>query len=218
MKRLIHKIWQDVPEQIRVPVEVLRRVHYWNTAGAIFVHVPKAAGVSVSRAIYSRPLGHFKAIDIRRVAPRTFNSLFTFGVVRHPLDRLISAYRFAKAGGTFEMGMKNPKDYVIDEFRSFDSFLHEWLVNRDPYALDGVFKPQHCYLCDDDQVIVDLVIYFENIERDIAIVGSRIGRRIELTHNNKTLAHEVGHVDKEAQRLVEQIYAKDYDIFGFDRQ
>jgi hypothetical protein len=47
--------------------------------------------------------------------------------VRHPVDRLHSAYRFARTGGTSKMGIKNPQLYQSKSFSSFNRFVCEWL-------------------------------------------------------------------------------------------
>lgn len=65
MKDIAFRIWRTLPDSVRVPLDILRRCPRWKATGVIFVHVPKAAGVSVSRALYGRPLGHFRALDIR---------------------------------------------------------------------------------------------------------------------------------------------------------
>ena len=112
MNNLAFRIWRILPDSARISHDFLRR---WprgrRWGGGIYLHVPKTAGVSVSRALYGRPLRHFRAMDIRRICPGRFNGLLTFGVVRHPIDRLHSAYRFAKAGGTSEMVIMSPRMY-----------------------------------------------------------------------------------------------------------
>ena len=116
MKTLLCKLWNKCPANVRIPLDILRRYPYWKRAGVIFVHIPKSAGVAINTALYNRPLGHFFATDIQKVIPNAFDSLLTFGVVRNPLDRLVSAYRFAKSGGTSQMGIKNPNNYHIQSF------------------------------------------------------------------------------------------------------
>lgn len=116
------------------------------------------------------------------------------------------------------MGMKNPSSYFVSEFRTFDSFVSEWLVHQDLFSVDGVFKPQHLYLCEGDNVIVDHVIYLEKLEEGIRLVGEKIGRVIYLGHHNRTSSERVASMSPETIGLVQQLYEKDYKIFGYPLQ
>ena len=215
MNNLALRIWRTLPDSVRVPLDILRRRPRWKAAGAIFIHVPKAAGVSVSRALYGRPLGHFPAVDIRRVCPAAFSNLFTFGVVRHPVDRLYSAYRFARAGGTGEMGMANPALYQSHYFSSFDKFVSEWLPNQDINKVDGVFKPQHLYLCDGDAVIVDKVIKLEQIEQGMQEISALMAKEIVLGHHNKSQVSPFAIESADTMSIIKQIYQKDFSLFSY---
>jgi Sulfotransferase family len=210
-----YRIWSMLPDSVRIPLDILRRCQRWKAVGAIFIHVPKAAGVSVSRALYGRPLGHFRALDIRRVCPGTFDSLLTFGVVRHPIDRLYSAYRFARTGGTGEMGMNNSALYQSDYFSSFNRFVCEWLPQQDISKVDGVFRPQHLYLCHGDAVIVDKVIKLEQIAQGMRELSALLGKEIVLGHHNKLQALPFVVNSAETQKIIERIYQKDFEIFSY---
>ena len=68
-------------------------------AGVAFVHVPRAAGLSISRTLYNRDIFHFSASQMRRVLPADVLNLPRFAIVRNPWDRTVSAYHFATQGG-----------------------------------------------------------------------------------------------------------------------
>lgn len=218
MNSLVFRMWRTLPDSVRVPLDLLRRCPHWKAAGAIFIHVPKAAGVSVSRALYGRPLGHFRAMDIRRICPVTFDDLLTFGVVRHPVDRLYSAYRFARTGGTGEMGMDNPGLYRSDCFASFDKFVCEWLPEQDISKIDGVFRPQHLYLCDGDAVMVDQVIKLEQIEQGMLELSALLGKKIVLGHHNKSQASPFVVKSADTLSIIECLYQKDFEIFSYSTE
>jgi len=218
MKDIGFKVWLKLPDAIRVPLDILRRRRYWNEAGVIFIHVPKAAGVSVSRALYGRPLGHFFARDIRRVCPVEFKDLPTFAVVRNPIDRLFSAYRFAKAGGTGEMGMANPELYQSEYFASFDKFVCEWLFKQDINRVDGVFKPQHLYFCNEDEVIVDKIIKLEQLDQGMREISTLIGRDIVFGHHNKSQELPFMIRSSETRKIIAHIYKKDFEILGYSSE
>lgn len=215
MRKFFNVAWNMIPSRYRVSVDIYRRYQYWKNAGAIFIHVPKVAGVSVSSALYGRPLGHFRAVDVRQILPRAFETLFTFGIVRDPLKRLLSAYRFAIAGGGEKMKIKNPSKYQSSEFRSFASFVSEWLIYQERNRLDGIFKPQNFFLCDCNEIIVDHWFNLDSLNEGMEIVGSKLGQAIPLEHLNRTFGRSNWDIDRDTIDLVQRYYADDYEIFGF---
>lgn len=48
------KPWSALPYSVKAPLWISHRKSYWSSAGIIFVHVPKAAGTSVSHTLYGR--------------------------------------------------------------------------------------------------------------------------------------------------------------------
>lgn len=215
MNDIAFKLWNILPFNVRNPLDILRRCPRWNAAGVLFIHVPKAAGVSVNRTLYGRPLGHFKATEIRRICPVTFKKLLTFGVVRHPVNRLYSAYHFARLGGTSEMGIKNKEIYRSNSFNSFDKFVCEWLSKQDINAIDGVFRPQYLYLCDGDEIIVDKVVKLEDIDQGMREISGMLGRSIVLGHHNKSQSSQFVIESAETISIIEHIYQKDFSIFSY---
>ena len=180
-----------------------------------FFHVPKTAGVSISKALYGRPLGHFYAVNVRMVLPKTFASTFTFGISRHPVDRLYSAYRFARAGSTDEMAIRNPRQYQIKEFNTFDNFVCEWLVNQNLKRIDGVFRPQHFYLCRGKNVIVDRVFRYEEINELENVLSSVLDKDIDIGHSNVSPIYDSKVIDKKTIQVIQEVYHLDYVIFGY---
>ena len=69
-------------------------------AQVLFVHVPKTGGTSVSKVLYGRNLPHYTARFWYSTFRDSVADLPSFAVVRHPVERLISAYKMALAGGT----------------------------------------------------------------------------------------------------------------------
>src|SRR5271165_2862234 len=71
-----------------------------NRAGILFVHIPKTGGTSISKVLYHRNLPHYTARSWVRAFGGTVAGLPTFAVIRHPVERFVSAYKMAVAGGT----------------------------------------------------------------------------------------------------------------------
>jgi len=200
-------------------VNLYRRYPYWATKRCIFVHVPRVAGTSINRALYGRTLGHYSAADIRRRFPDLYERSFVFAFVRNPWDRVLSAYRFAVRGRTESMGMRNPIQYQIREFETFERFLFEWLAKRDTCKSDFVFQPQHIFVLDSrGEQIVDFVGRFESLSADINYVESCLECSLDVAHCNR--AGEVGayrdaYTSKSMIEVVQRIYQQDIQQFNY---
>lgn len=207
---------------VRNRINLYRRYPHWARSRCIFVHVPKAAGTSINKALYGRTLGHYTAVEIRAKFPRLYDRCFVFSFVRNPWDRVLSAYRFAAKGCTESMGVRNPSQYQIPEFETFERFVYEWLSVRDITQLDYVFQPQHSFVADQDgEKIVEFIGKVENINSDIAVIEEKLDRKIVLPHANRT-SDSPGYVsDYKRQDLIDlvaRIYEKDIAMFDYKFQ
>lgn len=219
IKKIAINIWQMFPYFLRKNIDIFRRIAIWKKHNTIFVHVPKAAGVSVSNAIYGRPLGHFYARDIQKICPNIYRDAFTFAVVRHPIDRLYSAYNFSHNGGTDLMSMNRGKYYMNHpDFKNFEKFLYNWLAQKELIKLDGVFRPQYLYLFDDDdRLLVDKFYKLENIRNHYDEISKNIGRAFILQHDNKS-DKETFNITPEMNQLIYELYQKDFELLGYSEQ
>lgn len=217
MKKILIKLWKTIPFEIRNKLDIFRRLSIWKKNNVIFIHIPKAAGVSINNAIYGRTLGHFYAKDIMSMYPKIFQNIYTFSVVRHPLDRLYSAYSFSRTGGTNEMGMHSSKYYVSHpHFITFDEFVKKWLVKQDFNKIDGVFRPQYLYLYDKhEKLLVDDVYKLEEIDNYIDDISKKLGKSFILGHHNKSKKEKIN-ISPNLQELIFRLYRKDFELLGYD--
>jgi hypothetical protein len=221
---MITKLWNDhlVGSPLERALLVRRRSPIWLRAGILFIHVPKAAGTSLSEVLYGRFLGHVRAADVRRWGSRTVNALPTIAVTRNPWDRLVSAYRFATRGGGIggaqAGGVWRPERYRTPEFDSFERFVREWLEPRDRRKLDYVFQPQSLFVCDEHgQVLVDHVGRYDDLDATRSFLEEAVPGLPSIPQSNRSGAP----VDyrtfytPELAKLVGDIYADDVRLFGY---
>lgn len=207
--------------KLRHNLNIYRRYYSWSDLGCVFVHVPKAAGTSVNRALYGRTLGHYSALEISSRFPKLFSGCFTFSLVRNPWDRVLSAYRFARVGRTESMGISKPEQYQISEFSSFERFVCDWLPSQDIQSCDFIFKPQYIFVCDQDKkIMVDHLGYVERLPETISFLEARLDRRIDVKMLNATNSGLASYRDafcsNEMIETVRSVYKVDIDIFGYD--
>ncbi|HEX8639917.1 MAG TPA: sulfotransferase family 2 domain-containing protein [Allosphingosinicella sp.] len=199
-----------------------RRAGYWLRAGIVFIHVPKAAGTSFNHALYGRFIGHPRAMDVARWAPKAVQALPSFSVTRNPWDRLVSAYRFARAGGGLgekRAGMWRARHYQVPEFATFERFVREWLAPRDVTRLDGVFQPQTLFLCDRSGTpLLDHIGRLEDLEPTYAFIARHRAPipRLEKTNRSGDSVDYRRFYTPELVRLVGNIYRGDVERFGYD--
>lgn len=223
MPGLLRDLNRRLPGPLRRLLLVRRRARYWLKAGIVFIHVPKAAGTSINEALYGRFIGHPRAIDVKRWAPAAVRALPSFSVTRNPWDRLLSAYRFAKAGrgmgDSYRAGMWRPHLYRGPQFESFERFVIEWLAPRDLTRLDGVFQPQSLFLCGSGgELLVDHVGRLEDLGPTYAFIETHFGPIAPLARANRSgeAVDYRQHYSPELARLVGDKYRDDIERFGYD--
>lgn len=184
----------------------------------IFIHIPKAAGVSINRALYGslggghRTVGEYK----RLFGPLTYRRYFSFAFVRDPAERLRSAFEFLKGGGFNEAdrlwAAKN-----IGEFDDFDKFVERWLSEESVWSYHH-FKPQWHYICDTYPFVeLDFLGRFERIEEDLYLLSSLIQQDLLVGHQNRTRrpSNRPALAPRIASRI-RSVYARDYELLGYD--
>ncbi len=206
----------------------------------IFIHVAKAAGMSIRKIlephctepekfrikrpaktidgkpnplydIWSHSLYHARAEDVKKeVAPEVFDSYFKFAFVRNPWDWQVSMYHFI---------LKDPTHVKYKTVRSMEGFGEylEWVVDtRRPYPR-GATKLQKPMLTDlEGRFMVDFLGRFETLERDFSKVCDRLGIEGSLPKINASRHRDYRdyYVDR-TRKIVEEHFKEDIELFGY---
>lgn len=207
----------------RLVMEQYRRrsARKYRRAGIVFVHIPKAAGTSVCDSLYGGRVGHFTLSELRRpqgrsALPSGIEGLPSFSVVRDPLERLHSSYRYARDGGGTEGGISPDPAYRSASFRSFSAFLEEWLVHQELTSLDRVFWPQSRFVADAGDGAVDFVGRVEDMDEVERWLRRNVSDELVIPHLNRARrARTSPSYREEDRRIVRDLYREDYDAFGY---
>lgn len=185
---------------------------------SIFIHVPKSAGLAVSKVLYGNLGGGHKTLNgyMKIFEPAELLDYFKFAFVRNPYDRLVSAYEFLRQGGI----TKKDKEFFereLSQFSSFRDFVKGWLTERSVWR--GVhFKPQYHFVCDPaNKLYLDFLGRFERLETDFEYVALRLGVSAALPKTNSSARKSYEkYYDDETREIVSVVYRRDFEVLGYD--
>lgn len=213
---------QLIPEYIRSRIADMRArgaySGYPNEHHCIFIHIPKAAGTSVTRTLFGCGSRHVRYTEYEMANPRKFAEYFKFSFVRNPWDRLYSAYSFLRQGG---MGGQDKvwADEHLATYPDFDSFVKGWVTPENIRSWVH-FYPQHYFICDDAlNLKMDFIGRFEQMNRDVSVVQRQLGLpiqplgKINVTNKKK---HAPSVYTPETRDIVSRVYARDIELFHYD--
>ena len=192
---------------------------------SIFVHVAKTGGSSVEAALtpwLDKPFagGHTSALEFAFIEPEAWHQYFTFGFVRNPWDRLLSAYKYLMTLPP-ELGIEQ-QDFVrarlLRYMGDFDGFVAHLAAEPTAlYFLDHL-RPQHLFLCDPPgNILVDHVARFEAIDAEWRGICQRIGIDVALPHHRRSSppATLPPRYTAQSRAQVATLYQRDIALFGY---
>ncbi len=187
-----------------------------NSYRFVFVHVPKAAGTSVTAALgvltnycdqeiggtvfgeeiqgaYLKRFGlakHSTAAEIRSlIGAVTWNRYFTFSFVRNPFTRAASTYNFLRK-------WPGPTNSFIERMRAFQSFDDYVLSDiwDEGHGPDQIFRPQAYWLREafNSKLLPSFVGKLETLGEDLRHIldvidaPTHIKERIQIPHANQS--------------------------------
>lgn len=205
----------------------------------IFIHNPKCAGTTMSFLLErlgpcgGAGSGH-KSIQEYKNEGINIDSMFKWGFVRNPYDRVLSAYAY----NMWQIG------------ETFDKTFKQFVLNIQEDMEIGQFRQhvrqQYKYLCIDGNMSLDFIGRYENISNDWQYVCDKIFQQasnIDDVHNSSrrhyprvgTPAqlrdfkndiknyHHIEHpylkfFDSETIKKVNEVYTKDFELFGYEME
>ena len=131
---------------------------------------------------------------------------FKYGIVRNPFDRVVSGWKDKIKNKCF-------KEFVVEDLSRFD-------VNNNTFDKYTNFIVHHfSALLNSKYYMKELnfIGRFENLQNDFNTICDKIGiPKQQLPHENKTIhKHYTEYYDDETRQIVEQLYAKDIEYFGY---
>jgi len=186
----------------------------------VYVHIPKTGGQSIMSMLSQAEfdcinegeyeLDHLKMkMILDRMKPE---SHFKFAIVRHPMNRLISEYNFSKK---YRPYLPDTESYTFSEYVREISKLN---IRELPHCVANHLYPQVEFVYHEDELLVDYIGKFENLDESINYVSQKLNRELPvLPHINKSEKANNFELDSETIKIVQDIYQEDYIRFGYSQ-
>lgn len=184
---------------------------------AIFIHVPKCAGMSI--AYFCRQNGilidPINRSDIWIEEHKGYQNIenvavdFSFAFVRNPFSRMVSAWKCQWVS--------------CNQYKTFKDFILYFFPQSNSMTF---FRRSHVLPFTDDRMklfnsngnqLIDFIGKVENLQEDFNIICDKIGISLQqVPHRNKTNhKHYTEYYDDETRAIVAQKYAKDIEYFDY---
>jgi len=194
----------------------LRYSTAFDSKACIFVHIPKTAGISICKGLFSvDAIGHMPLYYYQTaLGKEKYSRYFKFAFVRNPWDRVYSAYSYLRKGGlsTEDQVWKD----TLSRYTDFNDFVTRWL-DEDNILLSLHFMPQTHFIKNAQGVIdLDFLGRFETLAQDYETVRSRLGGTPIATHN--ATATNISYIEAYSQKaidIVAQVYQRDIELLGY---
>lgn len=182
----------------------------------LFIHVPKCAGSSVAQALFGgNPAGHLPLYWYEKQFNERYRHYFKFGFVRDPLQRALSAFEYLRQSS----GKRDQAAYeLVSQYTSFEAFVDQWLCAEN-ISRQIHFAPQYHFLQNAmGRIEVDFIGRHENLAEDFRTLCTHLHCKGELPHVNRS-ARRGAHrptFSSATRRRVREVYARDYELFGYE--
>jgi hypothetical protein len=184
----------------------------------IFIHIPKNAGTSITKAFKMDHAGHRTVKQTKKLYPKVWDSFHKFCIVRNPLHRFISCYEYAKEKDSYYhssnkkfkgVGGKHP-DYDLLSNKTFDECIELFLKNK---LLHWGWLPQSYWVCEKKRFALDQFIKIEELPE--TLMGVKLPFLNKSKKNKKTSNKIDSYYNEESLDKIKRIYQSDFKLFNY---
>jgi len=184
----------------------------------IFIHIPKNAGTSIIKAMGVENMYMDKTIkEYKEHYGDYWNEYKKFTVVREPIDRFISAYKFARMdesgwfSATGEEGLEKHHHYELCNEMNINEYIS--YLYKNPEKFNRWISPQTFIISNENgEREIDYYVRYENLLEDLQKIGID---KIEKLNSSKIKDEKIIELTKKSKNLLYQIYDIDYQNFSY---
>lgn len=186
----------------------------------IFIHIPKNAGTSIIKAMGVENLYMDKTIkEYKEHYEDYWNEYKKFTVVREPIDRFISAYKFARMNesgwfsATGEEGLEKHHHYELCNEMNINEYIS--YLYKNPEKFNRWTAPQTFIISNENgEREIDYYVRYENLLKDLQRIGID---KIEKLNSSKIKDYKTIELTKKSKNMLYQIYDIDYQNFSYTK-
>ena len=185
----------------------------------IFIHIPKNAGTSIIKAIGEDQIIDKSIEEYKKHYIKYWSDYKKFTVVRDPIDRFISAYKFARMGESqwFSLIGRNGLDKHphYDLCNSMDINEYISFISNNPKKINYWIIPQTFFVLNENKEIeIDYIARYENLVEDLKNIGIE---NIEKLNSSKIDDESIIKLTKKSKNILYEIYDIDYKNFSYGK-
>ena len=177
----------------------------------LFIHIPKNAGTSVTKAFAMQHEGHYPVSFYKnQMAEDLWQEYTKFCIVRNPWDRVVSCYEYARMEKSYYHAVDGPSqygkhpDYDLLKDASFEEcieLLKEGKLTHQGWTLQSLWIHDKDVLCVDDKL--------ENLPDKLY--------EVEIEALNKSTRKDYqSYYNEETKQAVEDLYKVDIELFDYE--
>lgn len=204
-------------------------VHINHKNKFIYIHIPKNAGSSLSKALNFSHITHATIRQVQKVVDHyEFDHYFKFCFVRHPYDRFLSLYNYARMPESMYHSAIAPEKARCGKHFDYELLKDASLEDCANYLVEGKLKhddswfhwqPQYEWLINDKGVIaVDFIGRFERLNEDFNELKARLHINTSLQHINLSSTIDDSYeqyYNSATKRIIYDYYKRDFELFNY---
>lgn len=220
-----------LPEKLFLKLRMMYRRHSYRTGkktspfelyrseDIAFIHIPKNAGTFINSVVYpslspeqsTETNAHHSVQYLHRLDPQSLAHIKKFAILRHPCERLRSAFDYLKFKTPFESDRAFAKTKLA-RFSDFEAFCEDVTPEEFTALLDWPhFQPQISFICDPHgAILVDALTVFENMDIGMRDIGAGWGKDWTVVSNKATTDVSKNEC---ASKIVEMFYPHDQRLW-----
>jgi hypothetical protein len=182
----------------------------------VLIHIPKTGGTSIRKGVWKK---NYEGPAFWRV-PDEWRGHFKFAFVRHPLDRLVSAYKMFSEGAIGDADWQLPADRRDLTFPEFIEIVLDETIIFDERRATFEEKIRHHTIPQTHPfnalADADFVGRYENLAQDFEVVARQVGVKPPLPRMHYTLRGDWREFfSPEIEARCRRFYEEDFGRLGY---